>query len=223
MSGMQWLHLGLIIAYAVVIWALWRTPVLFPFKLLTIYIHELGHAAAGLATGAKIDGIEVHVNEGGVCHLRGGSMWLILPAGYLGSAIFGSALVLLGMLSIKAPIFAKIASGLVAVALIVSLWWAKSWLTRGVALGFVVLVGVLWWLKNGVGLPYFVNFIGTMSALYAIYDIYDDTIRRHVPESDASLMAKQTGIPSIVWGVIWCLFSCALLFGVVYLGVRLQA
>jgi hypothetical protein len=222
MTGLQWLHLGLIVAYAGVIWLLWHTPVLYPFKLLTIYVHELGHALAGLATGAKIDGIEVHANEGGVCHLRGGNMWLILPAGYLGSAVFGSLLVLLGILSLKAALFAKVAAVLLIVALVVSLWWADSWLTRGIAVGFVALIGFLWWFQNGVGLRYLINFIGTMSALYAIYDIYDDTIRRSVPESDASLMAKKTGIPAIVWGLIWCAFSCGLRVGVVYLGVKLQ-
>lgn len=222
MSGMQWLHLGLIVGYAGVIWLLWHTPVLFPFKLLTIYIHELGHATAGKLTGAKIDGIEVNANEGGVCHLRGGKMWLILPAGYLGSAIFGSALVLLGMLSIRNPFFAKLGAGLLIVALLVSVWWANNWLTRGLTLGFTALVGFLWWFQQGIGLPYLINFLGTMNALYAIYDIYDDTIRRNMPQSDASLLAERTGIPSILWGLIWCLFSCALLVGVVYLGVRLQ-
>lgn len=217
------MHLGLIVGYTVIIAVLWRTPVLFPFKLLTIYMHELSHALAGWMTGAQIDGIEVHANEGGVCHLRGGKMWIILPAGYLGSAIFGSVLVLFAMLSIRAPIWGTIAGIAVIVALIISLRWADTWLTRGVAVGFIALIAFLLWFQKGVGLPYVLTFIGTMSALYAIFDIYDDTIRRHVPQSDASLMAERTGIPSILWGILWCLFSSGLLVGVVYVGLRLQS
>jgi len=218
MSPEAWMELGLIAGYGVVTFALWRTPVLFPFKLITIYIHELGHALAGVLTGAKIQGIEVNANEGGACHLTGGNMWLILPAGYLGSSIFGSTLILLSII----PSTAKIAAVVVCVALALALWWAKNWLLRGLTIGFFVLIGLTWWFKEGVGLRYLIGFLGTMSALYAVYDIYDDTIRREIKHSDASYMAEKTGIPSIVWGILWCLFSCVLLSGAVYMGMRLK-
>lgn len=218
MNGSQWLQLGIVLGYGVLIFFLWHTPVLYPFKLITVYIHEMGHALAGLVTGAKIDGIEVNPDEGGVCHLRGGNMWLILPAGYLGSSIVGSLLILLG----TGLFLSKIAAVLLAIGLLFALWWAKNWLSRGLTLAFFVVLGFLWWFKGGVGLPYLISFVGTMSALYAIYDIFDDTIRRNISSSDASKLAQMTGIPSIVWGVVWFLFSCGMLTGALYLGIRLQ-
>jgi hypothetical protein len=216
MTNQQWLHFGLIAGYGIVIWFLWHTPVLFPFKLVTIYIHELSHALAGWLTGGRVKGIAVHTNEGGVTLLEGGKMWLVLPAGYLGSAIFGSLLILMG----TNPILSQIAAGLLIAALALAIWWANNWLTRLLTIAFMALTALLWWFK-AAWLPFLINFIGTMSALYAIYDIYDDTIRRSVPESDASLLAKHTGVPALVWGIIWCLFSIVLLFAAIYFGVKL--
>lgn len=35
-------------------------------QLITVALHEFGHAAAGCCTGAKIEGIKVDPEEGGV-------------------------------------------------------------------------------------------------------------------------------------------------------------
>ncbi|TNE48220.1 MAG: M50 family peptidase [Deltaproteobacteria bacterium] len=218
MGADDWIHLGLIAGYGAVIWLLWRTPVLFPFKLITIYIHEMGHAIAGWASGATVHGISVNANEGGVTRLTGGKMWMILPAGYLGSAFFGSALVLLGTRQFTS----YIAAGLLIACLVLSLRWVENVLTVALTVGFIAGIGLLWYFQNGRFLPYLINFIGTMSALYAIYDVYDDTIRRHVPQSDAALLAERTSIPAVAWGVIWCIFSVGMLVGALYLGIRLR-
>ncbi|CAG8806844.1 23185_t:CDS:2, partial [Dentiscutata erythropus] len=70
--------------YIFVILILWRMPflkhILYPFKLLTVSFHELSHAAAGKCTGAKIEGIEVDPDEGGVTRMRGGIQCCTLPA-----------------------------------------------------------------------------------------------------------------------------------------------
>lgn len=218
MTKEAWLHIGLIAAYGIVIGLLWRSSVLFPFKLITIYIHELGHAVAGWVSGATVHGISVEHNEGGVTRLTGGKMWLILPAGYLGSALFGSLLVLAGTNKTAS----WVAAGVLCVALIISLRWADNILTVTLTLCFLAGIGLLWYLAEGRYLPFLINFMGTMSSLYAIYDVYDDTIRRHVPQSDAALMAERTGIPALMWGLLWCAFSVAMLVGAVYVGIRWQ-
>lgn len=218
MTSADWAHAGLIFGYGVVIWLLWRTPVLFPFKLITIYIHEMGHALAGWLSGAQVHGISVNANEGGVTRLTGGKMWMILPAGYLGSAFFGSAMVLLG----TGTFTSLIAAGILILALVVSLRWAENVLTITLTLGFIAAIGLLWYIQGGKYLPYLINFIGTMSALYAIYDVYDDTIRRHVPQSDAALMAERSFIPALGWGILWCVFSVGMLVGALYLGIQLR-
>ena len=219
MNSEHWLQLGLFVGYGIVIRLLWRNPILFPFKLITIYIHEIGHAIAGWASGATVHGISVNANEGGTTRLTGGKMWMILPAGYLGSAFFGSLLVLLG----QSKSTSYLAAALLIVGLTFSLKWAENALSITLTVCFIAGVGLLWYLEKGRWLlQYLINFMGTMSALYAIYDVYDDTIRRHVPQSDAALMAERTRIPALAWGILWCIFSVGMLAGALYLGIRLQ-
>jgi hypothetical protein len=45
--------------------------------------------------------------------------------------------------------------------------------------------------------------LGLTSALYAILDIKSDVLDRPEIQSDARMLAEITGIPTIVWGVIW--------------------
>ncbi|GKV16786.1 hypothetical protein SLEP1_g27377 [Rubroshorea leprosula] len=67
--------------FTVVILALWRTVLLMPFKLITVFLHEASHAIACKLTCGDVEGIQVHANEGGLTLTRGGIYWLILPAG----------------------------------------------------------------------------------------------------------------------------------------------
>ncbi|CAG8448426.1 6650_t:CDS:2 [Ambispora gerdemannii] len=202
--------------YIVGILILWNLPIaskiLYPFKLLTVGLHEFSHAAAGCCTGAKIEAIEIDPNEGGVTRMRGGVQCCTLPAGYLGSSLIGAILIFCGF-NILASQFASIFLGL---CLLITLWWARNWLTRCITIFFVGVMIGLWFIEKGAGLKYFVLFVGVMSCLYSLWDIMDDLVFRKVNESDASKFAKTCGCcPAQVWGVIWLLISfCFLAMGV---------
>jgi hypothetical protein len=45
--------------------------------------------------------------------------------------------------------------------------------------------------------------LGLTSALYAILDIKSDILDRPELRSDARMLAEITGIPTVVWGVLW--------------------
>ncbi|CAL5369662.1 unnamed protein product [Camellia sinensis] len=109
---------------------LWRTFVLTPFKLITVFLHEASHAIACKLTCGQVEGIKVHANEGGVTQTRGGIYWLILPAGYLGSSFWGMALILASTTLLTT----RIAAGCFIVALIVVLFVAKNWTLRGLCI-----------------------------------------------------------------------------------------
>ena len=53
--------------------------------------------------------------------------------------------------------------------------------------------------------------IGATSALYAVWDIASDVLFRHSRQSDAAALARLTGIPAIVWGVVWIAVSVGVL------------
>ncbi|KAK3027415.1 hypothetical protein RJ639_040431 [Escallonia herrerae] len=106
----------------VVILALWRTILLMPFKLVTVFLHEASHAVACKITCGHVEGIQVHVDEGGMTQTRGGLYWFILPAGYLGSSFWGMVLILASTNLLTA----RITAGCLGVALLIVLFVAKN-------------------------------------------------------------------------------------------------
>jgi hypothetical protein len=119
----------------------------------------------------------------------------------------------------------KVASIILGVCFLLTLWWArKDWLTIVTILLAVGLLVAFWFIKHGEALRFMVVsirtsshlqppsntaqlFIGVMSSLYSVWDICDDLILRKVNSSDASVFAKRYGGSSQCWGVIWSLVS----------------
>lgn len=114
----------------VVILALWRTILLRPFKLVTVFLHEASHAIACKLTCGHVEGIQVHADEGGTTQTRGGIYWLILPAGYLGSSFWGMVLILASTNLLTA----RIAAGCFVAALLIVLCVAKNGLSFSLVL-----------------------------------------------------------------------------------------
>ncbi|XP_057842086.1 uncharacterized protein LOC131051530 [Cryptomeria japonica] len=216
----QVIYIATIGAFIFVILALWRTPLLTPFKLITVFLHEASHAIACKLTCGHVDGIKVHADEGGVTQTRGGVYWVILPAGYLGSSFWGMVLVLASTNLVTA----RIAAACLAVALLVVLFIAKNWLLRGLCIGFIIFLAIIWILQEKTEvhiLRYVILFIGVMNSLFSVYDIYDDLISRRVNSSDAEKFAEICPCPcnGMAWGVIWGFISFIFLCASVYLGL----
>jgi len=53
-----------------------------------VFLHELSHALATWVTCGKVISMEVHGNEGGLTKTVGGSRFIILSSGYLGSFLW---------------------------------------------------------------------------------------------------------------------------------------
>ncbi|XP_022772063.1 uncharacterized protein LOC111314702 [Durio zibethinus] len=206
--------------FTVVILALWRTVLLTPFKLITVFLHEASHAIACKLTCGNVVGIQVHADEGGVTQTRGGVYWLILPAGYLGSSFWGMALILASTKILTA----RIAAGCFLLALVVVLFYAKNWTLRGLCIGFIIFLAIIWLLQERTKvriLRYVILFIGVMNSLFSVYDIYDDLISRRVHSSDAEKFAEICPCPcnGVGWGFIWGMISFLFLAGSMYLAL----
>ncbi|XP_047968399.1 uncharacterized protein LOC125212314 isoform X1 [Salvia hispanica] len=206
--------------FTLVILALWRTFLLTPFKLITVFLHEVSHAIACKLTCGQVEGIQVHANEGGVTLTRGGIYWLILPAGYLGSSFWGMVLVLASTKLLTA----RIAAGGLILALVIVFFIAKNWTLRGLCIGFIVFIAIIWVLQELTKvriLRYVILFIGVMNSLFSVYDIYDDLISRRVNSSDAEKFAELCPCPcnGAAWGVIWGMISFIFLSASIYLGL----
>ncbi|KAJ5999664.1 hypothetical protein N7481_000073 [Penicillium waksmanii] len=213
----QSITLGVMAVYVVVIALLWNLPyvrwVLWPFKMLVIAFHEFGHAITACCTGGRVKSISLDPHEGGVTHMQGGMSAVTLPAGYLGSSIIGALLIFAGFDIVAS----KIASIVLGVCFLLTLWWARrDWLTIMTVLLAVGLLVACWFIAHGEALRWVVLFIGVMSALYSVWDICDDLILRKVNSSDASVFAKRYGGSSQCWGVIWSIISlCFMAIGII--------
>ncbi|URE17506.1 hypothetical protein MUK42_11936 [Musa troglodytarum] len=158
-----------IAVFTVVILALWRTVLLTPFKLITVFLHETSHALACKLTCGDVEGIQVHANEGGVTQTRGGIYWIILPAGYLGSSFWGMVFILASTNLLTT----RIAAGCFLLALLVVLFVAKNWLLRGLCIGFIIFLAIVWLLQETTKvriLRFVILFIGVMNSLFSVYE-----------------------------------------------------
>lgn len=216
----QVVFVAMVGVYIVVILSLWRTVLLTPFKLITVFLHEMSHALACKLTCGQVESIQVHADEGGATVTRGGVYWLILPAGYLGSSFWGMVFILASTNLLPS----RIAAGCFIAALFIVLFVAKNWLLRGLCIGFIIFLAGIWVLQEFTEvhiLRYSILFIGVMNSLFSVYDIYDDLISRRVNSSDAEKFAEVCPCPcnGVAWGVIWGIISFTLLCGSVYLGL----
>jgi len=85
---------GVLLGIFVCVALLWGTVAVTPIKLLVVLLHEISHGLAAVLTGGSISTIEVNANQGGVCYTVGGSRWFMLSAGYLGSMLWGGAILI---------------------------------------------------------------------------------------------------------------------------------
>lgn len=193
------------LAYFGAVWVLWDSVVIYPLKIFVVLLHEISHGAVAVATGGRIDAILLDPNQGGACRCPGGSPFWTLSAGYLGSLGWGVLILLAaGWRRLRAR-------ALVGVIGAVVLALTALYLRGAFALAFGLLFGLglaasARWLAEGFN-RVLVRFLGMTSCLYVLLDIKSDVLDRpHLP-SDAAVLAELTGVPTLLWGLIWLALS----------------
>lgn len=190
---------------------LWHSPLLLPLKLLAVTLHELGHATAGWLVGGRVDKIAIGRFQGGVTYVAvGPSVWkqiVVDSAGYLGSTVFGAALLVLASGWKRwrpRAVLWILGGGLVLLAALLfrdAFSWAFALGTAG------VLLAMARFAPDAVVRPGAVG-IATFSCLYALWDLRSDLW--HLPwehlggqVSDADALARLTHVPALVWAALW--------------------
>jgi len=213
---------GLLIAITVVIVAIWDTWAVYPLKILVVFFHELSHGITAVATGGRIVEVRVDAMQGGLCLTEGGSRFLTLSAGYLGSLILGG-LLLLAASHFKRKNIPNLILGLVL--FITTIVYVRPVIGFGFFFGAAVgiaFVAAAQKLPNEVN-GYILTVIGLTSTLYAVLDIKSDILDRPGARSDAAMLSDLTGVPTIMWGAAWMLVSICLAFVfIVFASARLQ-
>ena len=196
----DWRAAGLLIGVFVVVTLLWDTKAVWPLKMLGVFFHEICHGLAAGATGGELLRIELSSRMGGsACH-SGGIRFVTASAGYLGSMVCGG-LILMAVRHVKRT--ERISGALGAFLLVITLVYVRN--TFGIVYGLITSAALI---AAGLKLDKAINVIllsviGLTSVLYAVLDIKSDIIDRPILHSDAYTLQTITGIPTIIWGILW--------------------
>jgi len=198
-----------LIVITLVLFLFWNTAIVIPLKILVVYLHELSHALAAVLTGGSIVEISLSPYQGGHAITRGGSRFLTLTAGYLGSLLLGVSLLLIAL---KTEADRIVLGCLGAFTLVVTALYIRDWFALAFCLGTgIAMLAAARFLSVQVN-DLILRVIGLSSILYVPYDIFDDTIRRSGIRSDAYMLAEEYGGPTVFWGGLWLIASLVIIF-----------
>ncbi|RCX16629.1 peptidase M50B-like protein [Anaerobacterium chartisolvens] len=204
---------------------LWNTFIMKPLRIFTVFLHELGHTAMAFAFGYGIKEFKVNFNESGytIVQSKGWfSSFMIANGGYLGSVLFALLILLL-----KDTFFKKYILGTIAIGfLVVTIRFSGLSFALIYAVIFAVAVLVIYMAQNDKLNDWIIDIIGIASVAYAVYDTFVDTILLQINlqfnlingwrsgghVTDAMQLSKMTGIPAIVWGIIWLAIALAAVY-----------
>ncbi|MEP3278479.1 MAG: M50 family metallopeptidase [Stappiaceae bacterium] len=195
-----------LIALTALVFLLWKTPIVVPLKIMIVFLHEFSHAAVTILTGGSVVELSLSPQQGGHVISRGGSRFLILTAGYLGSLVIGAALL---VIALRTDADRLVLGLLGAIMLVVTVLYVRDWFPLiFCTLTGVGMLAVARYLDHAVS-DMVLRVIGLSSLIYVPYDIFDDTIRRSGARSDAYMLADEFGGPTIFWGGLWLVLSLA--------------
>ena len=178
---------------------LWNTPVMWPLRILVVFFHEISHGLAAILTGGSIARITFESNEGGRAWLAGGNGFLAANAGYLGSFLWGSALILASAHTRRDRVVTLL---LAAVLGVITILYVRN--PFGFVFGLAAAAGLYQAAKrlSDERNDLLLKIIGVTSCGYAILDIWSDVMISSC-WSDARILAERTMIPATVWGAFW--------------------
>ena len=197
---------------------LWDTWLVWPLKLLTVFFHEISHNIAAFLTGGSFGRIVLESNEGGVTWPSGGSRFLILNAGYLGSLLWGSGLVLAAAATRRDKRLTGLLGGFLGA---VTLLYVRS--PFGFLFGLGAAAGLIWasYRLSEAANDALLKVIGATSCLYVIPDIWSDVVTRSC-NSDAKMLAREFFGPRLMWGGLWIAASVGVLFATLRTAARIS-
>jgi hypothetical protein len=213
-DGWRWSELVGLAALTLALLVLWQIPgvglVVYPFRLFGTFVHEISHGLAALATGGDFHRFTVSPDLSGLAWSAGGWRWVISSAGYVGSAVFGGVLILLAargvasrlllmvlglVLGVLCLLFVRNMFGIATGLALAAAMFLAGYRLRAPWSDIVLLVLALQLVLDGF------NSLFTLLRLSAASNV----------QTDALSMAQATGVPAVIWTVVWAALSLAML------------
>ncbi|MDO8143406.1 MULTISPECIES: M50 family metallopeptidase [Isoptericola] len=195
---------GLVALAVVAVSPVWRVA----RHVITI-AHEGAHAVVAMLTGRRLDGIRLHSDTSGLTvtagRPRGLGMILTAFAGYVGPGLVG-----LGAAWLLRAGYAVGLLWLLVVLLALLLLKIRNWFGLwSVLVSGALLVGVSWWLDPTVqsAVAYAVTWFLLLGAVRPVAELQSQRARGRARTSDADQLGRLTGVPGIVWVLIFFLVT----------------
>ena len=194
----------------IVAYAFWNTPLILPFRLFVVLVHEIFHAGTALITGGQVLEMRTNLNESGHTLAQGGFFPLISAAGYVGSALLGSLLIYTGTLP-QVQRLLLLLIGMVCMGM--TIWYTPVGggdFYLGIFGGLILAAMAIKSQRAAVAAA---TWIGVMLCLYSLYDFYTD-LWRHAELTDAGILARYWGAPLLAYPIalIWVLLSLSFMY-----------
>ncbi len=199
---------------AVVALGLWDTPVVKPFRVFMVMIHEMCHAGATLLTGGEVVEMRTNWNESGHTLSRGGYPTVISSAGYVGSAFLGAFMIYAGNWAVVQRV---LLAGVGCFSLGMTILYTP---VMGIDFAFGVLSGVF---LAVVALRFprvtevVATWLGVLLCLYSLYDFRTD-LWMYPTRTDAGILARYWGLPVLAYPIAF--FWAAISVFAMYLAMR---
>ncbi len=203
----------------VIVFILWNIRqldfLLYPFRLFVTYVHEAGHGLMAILTGGRFVSFEIYADGTGKAFTAGGWRILILPAGYLGAAIFGAVLFYL----VNRVRYSRSIAVILGILLIIlSLTFGRFSITAllvGVGFG-AALIGMGWKLPGDLNILV-LNILAILTGLNGVLDLWmlvqNSNIGLGNLQNDAAAFQSEIAplIPAAVWAFLWAVIAILLL------------
>ena len=212
-----------VVAFVIVL-VVWNIPALgyslYPFWLVVTIVHETGHGLAALITGGEFNRFIVGADGSGMALTSGGSRALILPAGYLGAALFGAALFYItNTLPFPRTISVVLAILLAAITLLFTPLASTAWL---IGLGSALALLAIGRLGDRSVNMLALNILAILTGLNAVLDLVGLVSNSEAALTgiinDAAAFSREVMpiVPGVIWAIIWALIAAAMLGYSVY-------
>jgi hypothetical protein len=211
------LIVGALLIVALQRWVPMGRLLLYPFTLLSTWVHEMGHGLTALVVGGQFIKLDIFADASGMAHLtvpRGLGSALSSAGGLLGPPFFGALCLVLARRAAR-PLLLFLAAGL----LLSLVLWVRTlvglFTVGGLGIGIALLAR---WLPDG-GRLFFAQLLG----LLCVFDtlargdyLFTEGARvgGSLHPSDVASIAKSLGGPYQLWGgLIACLSGVLIVVG----------
>ncbi|GAA3228491.1 M50 family metallopeptidase [Actinocorallia longicatena] len=176
--------------------------------------HEGGHALVALLFGRKLDGIRLHSDTSGVTVSRGrpdgAGMVFTALAGYTAPPLLGLLFAwLIGMGRTTLMLWAALALLAGILIMIRNMFGVVSVVTTG-----AVIFAVSWFASDQIqaAFAYFGASFLLLAGARPVIELQRMRSRRQAPTSDADQLAKLTGVPGLMWVLVFGVVALASLY-----------